>query len=152
MELAQFKVLSDGDIRDIHEATVDILTNCGVKILYRPMLEFLKKKGLCVDAEQAIVRFSRSSLEDALGSVPPQFEVFDRNGRLAYTLGDRRPKIAAGHNAVFWDAPGRARAESDPPVRRPGGDREQHEADLFLDRQLPDESGLYRVDPGRIPG
>jgi len=102
MELARFKVLSDGDIREIHEATVDILTHCGVKMLYRPMIEFLKEKGLCVDPEQSIVRFSRSCLEDALGSVPPQFEVFDRNGRPAYVLGDRKPKIAAGHNAVFW--------------------------------------------------
>jgi len=102
MELALFKVLSDEEIRQIHEATVDILANCGVKILYRPMLDFLQEKGLRVDAEQGIVRFSRSCLEDALASVPPQFEVFDREGRFAFLLGDRKPKIAAGHNAVFW--------------------------------------------------
>lgn len=102
MELARFKVLSDAEVREIHEATVDILANCGVKIAYRPMLEFLKEKGLRVDAEQGIVRFSRNCLEDTLASVPPQFEVFDRNGRFAFVLGDRKPKIAAGHNAVFW--------------------------------------------------
>jgi trimethylamine--corrinoid protein Co-methyltransferase len=28
--------------------------------------------------------------------------VFDRNGHFAFVLGDRQPKIAAGHNAVFW--------------------------------------------------
>lgn len=102
MELALFKVLSDEEIRQIHEATVDILANCGVKILYGPMLDFLQEKGLCVDAQQGVVRFSRSCLEDALESVPRQFEVFDRNGRFAFLLGDRKPKIAAGHNAVFW--------------------------------------------------
>lgn len=102
MELARFKVLSEDEIREIHEATVDILTNCGVKILYRPMLDFLTEKGLPVDAEQGIVRFSRSCLEETLASVPPRFEVFDRNGRPAFILGDREPKIAAGHNAVFW--------------------------------------------------
>jgi trimethylamine--corrinoid protein Co-methyltransferase len=102
MQLAQLKVLSDGEIRDIHEATVDILVGCGVKILYRPMLDFLREKGIPIDAEQGIVRFSRSCLEDTLASVPAQFEVFDRNGRPAYVLGDRKPKIAAGHNAVFW--------------------------------------------------
>ncbi len=31
-----------------------------------------------------------------------KFEVFDRNGQFAFVLGDRKPKIAAGHNAVFW--------------------------------------------------
>ena len=102
MELALFKVLSDDEIREIHEATVDILANCGVKILYPPMLDFLKAKGLRVDAEQGIVRFSRSCLEDTLAGVPPQFEVFDRDGRFVFLLGDRKPKIAAGHNAVFW--------------------------------------------------
>ncbi len=102
MELALFKVLSDEEIREIHEATVDILANCGVKMLYRPMLDFLQERGLRVDAEQGIVRFSRSCLEDALARVPPQFEVFDREGRFAFLLGDRKPKIAAGHNAVFW--------------------------------------------------
>jgi len=102
MELARFKVLSDDEIREIHEATVDILANCGVKILYPPMLDFLKAKGLRVDAGQAIVRFSRSCLEDTLAGVPPQFEVFDRDGRFVFLLGDRKPKIAAGHNAVFW--------------------------------------------------
>jgi trimethylamine--corrinoid protein Co-methyltransferase len=102
MELALFKVLSDGEIREIHEATVDILANCGVKMSYRPMLDFLRERGLDVDAEQGIVRFSRSCLEDALARVPPQFEVFDRQGRFAFVLGDRKAKIAAGHNAVFW--------------------------------------------------
>ena len=102
MELAMFKVLSDDEIRQIHEATVDILANCGVKMHHRPMLDFLHEKGLRVDAQQGIVRFSRSCLEDALASVPPQFEVFDREGRFAFVLGDRKPKIAAGHNAVFW--------------------------------------------------
>ncbi len=102
MELALFKVLSDAEVREIHEATVDILANCGVKIGYRPMLDFLKQQGLRVDAEQGIVRFGRGCLEDAIAGVPPQFEVFDRSGRFAFVLGDRKPKIAAGHNAVFW--------------------------------------------------
>jgi trimethylamine--corrinoid protein Co-methyltransferase len=102
MELALFKVLSDDEIREIHEATVDILANCGVKMLHRPMLDFLHEKGLQVDFERGIVRFSRTCLEETMAAVPPQFEVFDRDGRFAFLLGDRKPKIAAGHNAVFW--------------------------------------------------
>jgi len=101
MELARLSVLSDEEIRAIHEATMAILADCGVKMHHAPMLAFLKEKGLSVD-EQGIVRFSRQCLEDALASAPPQFEVFDRDGRFAFVLGDRRSKIAAGHNAVFW--------------------------------------------------
>jgi len=33
---------------------------------------------------------------------PPSFDVYDRDGDFAFTIGDGVPKIAAGHNAVFW--------------------------------------------------
>ena len=102
MKLSKLSVLSDEEIRDIHEATVDILQTCGVQILSPKMLGLLKEKGLPVDEEKRTVRFSRSCLEDALSTTPSQFDVFDRNGRFAFVLGDRKPKIAAGHNAVFW--------------------------------------------------
>jgi trimethylamine--corrinoid protein Co-methyltransferase len=102
MRLSFLTVLSDAEIREIHEATVDILAQCGVKIPYRPMLALLKERGMAVDEEAAIVRFSRAALEDALAGTPEQFEVFDRDGGPAFVLGDHQSKIAAGHNAVFW--------------------------------------------------
>ncbi|MCS7305649.1 MAG: trimethylamine methyltransferase family protein [Thermoguttaceae bacterium] len=102
MELAKLRVLSDEEIQQIHNATLEILSQCGVKMHHRPMLQFLKDKGLAVDMETGIVRFSPTAIEDALAAAPAQFEVFDRQGRFAYVLGDRRSKIAAGHNAVFW--------------------------------------------------
>jgi len=102
MELGPLTVLSNQEIQQIHEATVEILTQCGVQMLHPPMLEFLKKQGLAVDEEAGIVRFTRAALDDALANAPQQFEVFDREGRFAFVLGDRKAKIAAGHNAVFW--------------------------------------------------
>jgi trimethylamine--corrinoid protein Co-methyltransferase len=105
MRLANLKVLSEREIKDIHDASIDILENCGVKILNARMLSFLKERGLDVDQERQLARFSRRSVEDALSSVPERFEVFDRTGKLAFVLGDGVPKIAAGHNAVFWYDP-----------------------------------------------
>jgi len=102
MKLSKFEVLSESEIRDIHEASVDILENCGVKILSKKMLRFLKEKGLDVDEETQTVRFSKSCIEDALSKIPQKFDVFNRNGEFAFTIGDGTPKIAAGHNAVFW--------------------------------------------------
>jgi trimethylamine---corrinoid protein Co-methyltransferase len=102
MQLNRMAVLSDGEIKQIHEATVDILSGAGVKVLYPPMLAFLKEKGMAVDEANTVVRFSRAALDDALAAAPRTFEVFDRDGTPAFVLGDRRPKIAAGHNAVFW--------------------------------------------------
>jgi trimethylamine--corrinoid protein Co-methyltransferase len=102
MKLSNFIVLSDADIKTIHEASIDILSSCGVKILCSETLHFLKQKGLEVNEESRTVKFSRSVIEDALTKVPSQFEVFDRHGKFAFVLGDRSPKVAAGHNAVFW--------------------------------------------------
>jgi trimethylamine--corrinoid protein Co-methyltransferase len=102
MRLPWLKVLSEQEILDIHHASLDILQQCGVKVLNDRMLAFLKAKGLVVDDEARTVTFTRACVEDALGRTPAQFEVFDRNGKFAFVLGDRNPKIAAGHNAVFW--------------------------------------------------
>jgi trimethylamine--corrinoid protein Co-methyltransferase len=102
MKLPWLKTLSEQELQDIHQASLDILQQCGVRILNPRMLAFLKEKGLSVNADTRTVAFTRTCVEDALGKTPAQFEVFDRNGKFAFVLGDRRPKIAAGHNAVFW--------------------------------------------------
>jgi len=102
MKLAALKVLSDAEIKQIHEATIDILVNCGVKVLNRNMLDFLASRGLQVNIDTQIVKFTRSIIEDAIAKVPRRFEVFNREGEFAFTLGDGTPRVAAGHNAVFW--------------------------------------------------
>ncbi|MBM4143818.1 MAG: hypothetical protein FJ225_09550 [Lentisphaerae bacterium] len=95
-------VLSKSEIRKIHAATLEILGGCGVKVLSPRMREALKDKGLPVDDAAQTVRFPQAALEDALARIPAQFEVFDREGKPAFVLGDGVPKIAGGHNAVFW--------------------------------------------------
>jgi trimethylamine--corrinoid protein Co-methyltransferase len=102
MKLGFLEVLSSSDIREIHEASLDILAGCGVKILSPRMLEFLKGKGLKTDTAGQLVYFSPTNVEDALASIPPRFEVFDREGRPAFSLGGGESRIAAGHNAVNW--------------------------------------------------
>ena len=102
MKLSTLTVLSDQDIQEIHHASLDILENCGVKILSSRMLSFLADRGLDINSETQIVRFPRACIEDALSHIPSQFEVFDREGRFVFVLGDGNTKIAAGHNAVFW--------------------------------------------------
>ncbi|MCK4590429.1 MAG: trimethylamine methyltransferase family protein, partial [Candidatus Latescibacteria bacterium] len=102
MKLSTLTVLSDQDIQEIHHASMDILEHCGVKILSPRMLTFLADRGLDVNSETQIVRFPRACIEDALRHIPSQFEVFDREGRFVFVLGDGNTKIAAGHNAVFW--------------------------------------------------
>jgi len=102
MKLAPLTVLADSEIAQIHDASLDILEQCGVKIGSPKMLDFLVERGLPVDREREVVRFPRSCIEDALSTIPGRFEVFDREGEPAFILGDGVSKFAAGHNAVFW--------------------------------------------------
>ncbi|MBN2307926.1 MAG: trimethylamine methyltransferase family protein [Candidatus Hydrogenedentes bacterium] len=102
MQLEALSVLSSDDITQIHEATLELLEECGVQIGSARMLELLAGRGVAVDSERGVARFPRACVEDALGLIPPRFDVFDREGQPAFVLGDGVPKIAAGHNAVFW--------------------------------------------------
>ncbi len=102
MNLSPLCILSPEDIEAIHEATMDILESTGVRVQSARMLQLLAEKGLDVDTQTGIVRFPRGSIEDAIASTPRSFEVFGREGEPAFVLGDGTPRVAAGHNAIFW--------------------------------------------------
>ncbi len=102
MQLAPLLALSEEEIRLIHESSLDILESCGVRVLSPRLLQALGERGLAVDQEARTVRFGRGSIEDALASIPRRFEVFDREGRALYSLGEGPPRVASGHNAVNW--------------------------------------------------
>jgi trimethylamine--corrinoid protein Co-methyltransferase len=102
MKLATLQVLSDPEVRAIHQATLDILEHCGVRVLSPRMLALLNAKGIRTDPVKRLAYFSPDDIAEALARVPPRFEVFDRDGRPAFSIGDGQPRIAAGHNAVNW--------------------------------------------------
>jgi trimethylamine--corrinoid protein Co-methyltransferase len=112
MKLAPLQVLSAEEIRAIHDATLDILEHAGVKVLSSRMLSLLEEKGARTDAARKLAFFTPRQVEAALEQVPRRFEVFDREGNPAFSLGDGIPRIAAGHNAVNW-------VDSDSGVTRP---------------------------------
>ena len=66
------------------------------------MLALLKEKGIGTDPEKRLAYFTPNDVADALAKVPARFDVFDREGRPAWSLGEGAPRIAAGHNAVNW--------------------------------------------------
>lgn len=101
MLLQNFKVLSESDICQIHEASVNILENTGIMVYSKKVLGLLESKGACVDYTSKIAKIPRNMLESALKTVPKTFDLYDRNGRKSFTIGDAVPKCASGHNAIF---------------------------------------------------
>jgi len=56
VKFADFKVLSDQEIVQIHEASINILENTGVMIYSKKVLDLLNEKGAAVDYDRKIAK------------------------------------------------------------------------------------------------
>jgi len=113
LKLQQVEVLSEKEMHLIHEASVDILENTGVLVYSGKMRTLFAQEGLRVDEEKRRVYIPRSVLEKALESSPASFPLYNLKGEKKFTVGEREPLYACGHNAVFFlDTETRVRRES----------------------------------------
>lgn len=101
MRLNRFEVLSEEEIKRVDEASLDILENTGMKMMSDEIMKLLEDAGCPVDHETRIVKFPRELVKKCIGLVPSSFDLFDRNGNKAMTIGDGTVHCASGHNAVF---------------------------------------------------
>jgi trimethylamine--corrinoid protein Co-methyltransferase len=101
MRFQDFKVLSDSEVIQIHEASIAILENTGVMIHSKKALDLLNSKGANVDYDKKLVKISGKMVESCLKTIPKTIDLYDRNGNKYLTLGDGVPKCASGHNAIF---------------------------------------------------
>jgi trimethylamine---corrinoid protein Co-methyltransferase len=74
------EVLSPAEVQKIHEATLHIIENVGVRFPSKRALDIWEANGAQVDRESMIVRVKPQIIEGALKSAPP-----------AYSLGARDP-------------------------------------------------------------
>ena len=61
-----FKLLTDSQIEKLHENTLSLLNNPGMKIENAQMLKALQKKGALVDFTAEIVRFPSKMIEEVI--------------------------------------------------------------------------------------
>jgi trimethylamine---corrinoid protein Co-methyltransferase len=59
------KFLNDEDLESIHIATLEILSEVGVKMEYEPALEILKEHGADVDFDSKVVKIDEGLLNKA---------------------------------------------------------------------------------------
>jgi trimethylamine--corrinoid protein Co-methyltransferase len=64
MKFARFKVLSDEEIVQIHEASIDILENTGVLVYSKQVLDLLDAKGAVVDYDKRLAKFPRKNARE----------------------------------------------------------------------------------------
>jgi trimethylamine--corrinoid protein Co-methyltransferase len=75
------KILSDDDLFTIHQATLAIMHETGIKVKSKTAREIFAGSGCHVDHEKEIVRFPPHVVEDAIGCAPSKLLLAGRNSK-----------------------------------------------------------------------
>ncbi len=110
-----FELITEEQVEQIHEGTLDVLAESGVKIYNDEALKVFKKNGCTVDFDTKLVRFPPALVEECLRKCPSSFRVKARNPDHDLILGL--------DHVVFFNFPGRDIVdlktwESRPPSRQ----------------------------------
>jgi trimethylamine--corrinoid protein Co-methyltransferase len=130
----KLQVLSEDERHQVHEHSLRILADTGVRVDTERGRQFLGDAGAEVDEETHIVRFSQSLVEEALRLAPKEF-----------TLGARRPgcdlKMNGGDCFLIPDGEAMFALDRETGERRPGTTADWLAATRLADRL--DEIGAY---------
>ena len=95
----QYQPLSESNLRDIHEASLKILAETGLRVPNPPGLEIFRQAGAVIDGER--VRLSRSLVEDGLASVPHQVLLAGRDPDQDLLLAGNKVHFGTGGSPSF---------------------------------------------------
>ncbi len=85
----RFEMLGQHGREAIHEATLEILEEVGVKVAGDEAHDVLDQAGCTVDRATGAVRFPRSVVEDAIESAPGKILLASRDGEHDFLMGGR---------------------------------------------------------------
>ena len=141
MSKVALSVLTDSDIKQIHEASLKLLYETGVEVEYKPAVECLKKAGMKVDGSR--VYFDPSYVEKKVAEAPHEFTLYARDPQYNVHIGGDDIALVSGYGAPFMiDAGG---------IRRPST-WEDYMILLKLNHTCPemDLSGGMLVEPNDL--
>ncbi len=103
MKLNRAEVLSQKEIQMIDDASREVLIDTGILVLSDNVLKALAQKGLNVDMDKKIVKFSDRIIDECLGNVPKEIKIYGRQKDYFLELGKGEKTFAAsGHNAIYY--------------------------------------------------
>lgn len=82
----KYRLLSDSDREKIHEESLHILSDIGVRFYSKRALNLLKNAGALVDSESSIVRIDRGMVEEALKKAPKSITLGARNSAFDFPM------------------------------------------------------------------
>ncbi|MBT3992705.1 MAG: trimethylamine methyltransferase family protein [Gammaproteobacteria bacterium] len=95
----KYKPLSDHDIEQIHQTTLDVLENIGMGNPLPQLKEAALKKG-CTFTDQGRLLFPRSLVEDVIARAGRDFIFYGRDSKHDMEMSDKKVHIYGGGEAV----------------------------------------------------
>ena len=99
----EYRILDENEVMRIHEVSLRVLSNPGMKVLDNDLCAILARKGLPVDGKQQLVRFPQDMVDAAIAAAPKRFSMFDpRGNEFPVQTGHELPAVYS--NALrIWD-------------------------------------------------
>jgi trimethylamine--corrinoid protein Co-methyltransferase len=88
-DYSHVEVLSADQLEAIHEASMTLLENQGMRMLHEPARRLLAEAGATVDEESQIVRFDRGLVLESVAKAPSEFTLHARNPEKNIRIGGR---------------------------------------------------------------
>ncbi len=136
------ELLSASDLEAIHQATMEIFQEIGIRFPHPETLGIFKKHGYRVEGE--LVYFEEKQIMELIKDIPSKFTIRARNPEHNVTIGDGSPVFVPGYGAPFL---------IDPEVGKRTPTFQDYEDLVRLAHVLPnqDMSGHLMVEPQDIP-
>lgn len=96
----KYKPLSRQDVEKIHNKSVDLLAEMGVKTDSKNVMDFFSSQGAEVDFDKGIIKISSELLEECINNTPQQVELYRRDDNPPIVLGDERVYFGSGGAAT----------------------------------------------------
>jgi len=104
---AKYRLLSEEDIKNIHEKALSILESTGVKFDSEEALKILKDHGAIVDFDKQIAKIPGHMVLDSIKRTPESIQLYDREGNPTVCLDGNSPHFAPGSAPInFMESDG----------------------------------------------
>jgi len=100
VEGGQLRILSSGELYEIHLATLEILERIGVKVSEQKALRMLGEAGAHIDIKEKIAKIPQYLVEEAIKKAPSTFTLFGRDPKHKLKLQDGRVYFSMGGESV----------------------------------------------------
>jgi len=93
------ELLTQEQVERVHEASLEILENVGLKVRYKPARELFARHGVRTEADSEFVKLPREVVEKYRKMAPPKFTFHGRDPKFDKTIPDDSPVIVTASSA-----------------------------------------------------